>query len=120
MGGIIVAALLSLVAVMVYGIRGPDVFERLGVSLPAVVTLYFLAGIIGGAVVGLLLPLTTWRLGASLVGAVAASPLYVGAGLLLGHSDLVGGLVLAVLVGGGVGYGLWEPPGVSDPISRRD
>jgi len=42
--GLVMATLLSIVAVVVYITRGPDAFTRLGVSLPSVVALYLLAG----------------------------------------------------------------------------
>jgi len=72
--------------------------------------------------VGLLLPLTAWRWGAAVVGAVAAAPLYVGAGFLLGHSDVLTGVVLATVIGGAVGYRLWEPlaSGEADSIGPAE
>jgi hypothetical protein len=103
------ATVTSLVAVAIYAIRGPDTFARLGVTLTSTVSLYLIAGVIGGALVGTLLPMTVWRWGAAVVGILAAVPLYVGVAVLLGQSDVFSGLVAAVLVGGVVGYGLWSP-----------
>ena len=108
LAGVMVAVLISLVAVMMYVLRGPQMFERLGISLTSTIALYFVGGIIGGSLVGLLLPLATWRWGAVLVGIIAAMPVYLGAGVLLGE-DLSIGIFLAIIVGGVVGYLTWSP-----------
>jgi hypothetical protein len=108
LAGVMVAVLISLVAVMMYVLRGPQMFERLGISLTSTIALYFAGGIIGGSLVGLLLPLATWRWGAVLVGIIAAMPVYLGAGVLLGE-DLSIGIFLAIIVGGVVGYLTWSP-----------
>jgi len=107
--GLAMAVLTSLAVVIMYLVRGPGTFERLGVSLGSTIGLYLAAGVVGGAVVGFLLPLTVWRWGAVFVGMVAAVPLYWGVGLLLGESDFYAVLIPAVFIGGGVGYGLWSP-----------
>jgi hypothetical protein len=109
LAGLAMAAITSLAAVVVYRVRGPAAFEAFGTTLTSAVALYFAAGIGGGAVVGLLLPLTAWRAGAALVGALAATPLYLGVAALMLPSDLWSGAIAATLVGGIVGYGLWSP-----------
>jgi hypothetical protein len=64
----------------------------------------------------LALLLTVERSGAVVVGVIAALPVYVGAGFLLGHEDYYTGIVVAVLAGGASGYLWWEPP----PASASD
>lgn len=108
--GVAGAMVLSFIVLVIYGVRGPDTFDRLGISLGSAIGLYFVAGIIGGALLGLLLPLTVWRMGAAFVGIMVAIPLYFGAGILLGDFDFYTGIILSVIVGGIVGYGLWLPP----------
>lgn len=108
--GVTGAVLLTLVAVMIYVLKGPGVFEQIGMSLGATIGLYFAGGLIGGALLGFLFPLTVSRLGATFVGIVVVSPLYLGAAILLGDPDLLAGIIASVAVGGLVGYGLWAPP----------
>lgn len=107
--GLAMAILASLTAVLIFLLRGPSTFEHLGVSLWACIAIYIGAGTVGGAVFGLLLPLTTSRLGATCVGIIVAIPLYLGVAVLLGEVDLIAVLFPAALVGGIVGYGLWSP-----------
>lgn len=103
--GVAMALITCVVAVTLYVLRGPAAFERLGVSLTEVVAIYCLAGVLGGAIGGLLYPLTRWRGGAALLGAFAATPLYVGAALLL-SADWSTGVIAAWIVGGAVGHNL--------------
>jgi len=56
---------------------GPESFAReVGVTLPALVGMYFFGGIMGGLIVGLLLPLTRWLIRAVFIGYVAALPFF--------------------------------------------
>lgn len=108
--GLFGGVFLSLLALIIYGIRGPGVFDRLGVSLGSALALYMVAGSLGGTMLGIMLPLTVERWGAVLTGIVAAVPLYLGASILLGHEDLYSGAIAAIIVGGVVGFASWEPP----------
>jgi hypothetical protein len=112
LGGLVVGLLFSLYAVVIYAIS-PGTFDRLGISLGATVSLYLLGGVVGGTICGLLLPLTKYRSGATVLGAITALPVYLGAGVLLGGS-LSTGVLLAAIVGGAVGYRVWEPPAETD------
>lgn len=58
----------------------------------------------------MLLPLTRYRWGASIVGVFGALPAYLGAAWLIGEKAIAG-IIPAVVVGGAVGYILWFPPG---------
>ena len=63
---------------LIFIIGGPGVLDRYGVSLGEVVLVYVVGGILSGASVGLLLPLTRWKAGSALVGVVAMLPVFVG------------------------------------------
>jgi hypothetical protein len=107
--GVVLAALLSLAAIIVFAVEGAEPFRRLRTSLPIVIAVYILGGIVGGALFGLLLPLTKWRLGALGVGIAVACPVYLGASLVIQDGDIVSGLIAAICVGAIIGYGLWRP-----------
>jgi hypothetical protein len=107
--GIAGGVFFSLSALLIVALRGPSMLDRLGVSLAGLLLVYIGGGAVGGTVAGMLLPLTRRRWGAALVGSVAALPIYHGAGMLLGETDYGVSILLAVLVGGTVGYTAWEP-----------
>jgi hypothetical protein len=55
-------------------IRGPRPLERFGVSAPLAIVMYLIAGILAGAVVGILSPLARSLVGKMFVGVVAMIP----------------------------------------------
>jgi hypothetical protein len=65
------SALYILYVTGLYLLNGDSQFKKLHITFIEVVSSYLVGGIIGGAVVGLLLPLTRRRSGAILVGIVA-------------------------------------------------
>ncbi len=102
------AVFLSLWGLLVFVVGNAGAFAGGRLTLLAVVILYGLGGLVGGAAVGLALPLVRRRLGGALVGALAVFP--IGSGLAmslagfswtLGHSVVV--VSLALLVGAPVG-----------------
>ncbi|MFL5607837.1 MAG: hypothetical protein ACJ8AD_15405 [Gemmatimonadaceae bacterium] len=104
--GGIMATMFSAWVAVVYLAGGPRVFSAMGTSLHAVVLCYYVAGIAGGALVGLLLPLAGTLGGRMLVGSVAALVVGISAQTTLSgaiwHWDrttLVSTTVLAVLMG---------------------
>ena len=94
--GLFFAALYSLYVTLLYLIRGPDPFDANETTLGQVIAVYFAGGIAGGAIVGVLRPLAKWRIGAAVVGVVAAVPVFLGIAL-----SLEGGL-------SGLDRGAWE------------
>jgi ammonia channel protein AmtB len=108
--GFLGGSLFSAIALVLYSVRGEELFERLGTSLPNVLLIYHAGGAVAGLVVGLLLPLTIWRWGAVIVGILGAIPVYFGAGMVMGDLDLTLDLAVAVVVGGIVGYSWYSPP----------
>lgn len=110
LAGVAAATFTILIVAAIVGVRGGAVFERFGTTLLGASALYLGAGVVGGAVVGLLLPITVWRAGSAVVGVLAAVPLYLGIAIVLPETDMWSGLIAAVVIGGLVGYGLWSPP----------
>jgi len=71
--GLIVATAFTAIAVFVALVAGPD--PRGGPSVPSLIAFYFLAGTIGGSVVGILRPLTAHKIGAIVVGTIVTAAL---------------------------------------------
>jgi hypothetical protein len=110
-GGAFMGVFLSAIALAIVAIRGTGVLERLGhLSLGTVIATYLAGGLAGGAIFGLLLPLTTWRWGAVVVGTLVAAPFYFGIGFVLGNNDFLVGAICSVFIGGGAGAVVWTPP----------
>lgn len=66
------AALYSCYATALWLLSGPSAFERVGASFQAVIVTYLVTGLVGGAVVGLLLPWWKYFPGALVLGLVTA------------------------------------------------
>jgi len=81
--GLIFAAAYVVWAVVLLAGSGTTTFEKNGTTFPAVVALYVLGGLICGAIVGALRPLTRWKAGAAIVGIAAATPLYIAVEIML-------------------------------------
>lgn len=78
-----VAVLLSLYVCGLWLLRGDAPFQRLGVTLPAVVAAYFVGLSAAGATIGLIWPLRRSRPGAGLVAAVGAFLVYTAVGVAM-------------------------------------
>lgn len=117
--GLVFSVILSVGVGVLYWIGGPTTSHDTGWPLPSLIGLYVFGGVTGGLLLGLMLPLTTWRWGAVLVGMIVATPVYLAVGLIEYEDpiDIVAGLIVAGVVGGCVGYGLWSPP--SSPEVER-
>ena len=70
-------------ALVIFALQGTEPFEHNDVELPSVLVLYLSSGIVAGAIVGALRPLTRTKAGAMLVGVVAVTPLAFGIGTML-------------------------------------
>ena len=77
-GGLTLAVFYSLWIGLVFLIGGADTFGRLGVSPTTVIAAYVTMGVLAGAVIGLLRPLTGNGFGAFVVGYLAAVPIAAG------------------------------------------
>ena len=76
--GLAFACLYSLYVCVLYLLQGSAPFDRLGTNLWIVIGTYFFGGISAGVVVGLLQPLARWRLGAIVIGIIAAFFVFFG------------------------------------------
>lgn len=103
--GIGLAFLYSVWAVLitVFG-RGAETLASIGISLKQLIASYLGGGAIGGAVVGLAWPVTRWRLGAGVVGYVAAIPAFAMISKGLVNAREPGAFWFVVLIGSLVGF----------------
>lgn len=75
------AAVYSAYVTLLWLLRGEGPFERADTTLGKVILAYFLAGLVGGAVFGLLLPMGRNRWGAALLGFLVALPVTYALGM---------------------------------------
>lgn len=107
--GVLLSCLLSTVLVGLVLIRGSSQFERPSLSAWEIIGAYFVAGTVGGLVLGLLRPLTKNRVGAAVVGCVVGAFAYsamLGAGYGSAEVDFFWSSVLGALGGGIIAYWL--------------
>lgn len=81
MWGTYLAFALSLYAAAAYALVGPDAAAKEQIGLEGVVSVYVAGGMLGGVIIGVCRPLLRWRLGATMGGALAAIPAFVGFGV---------------------------------------
>lgn len=72
--GVLIGLLYSAVAAIIYVLSDPKQFQEVGIGLTDLVKAYIGGFAVAGAIVGLLLPLGRWAIGAALIGFVAAVP----------------------------------------------
>ena len=96
-------------AAIIFVLRGSASSAGRVPSFAGVATIYLCGGFVAGLIVGTLLPLTRWAVGAAAVGVIAAIPIYILVRLAtqgFGYwatEDIVEILLLALLVGAPVG-----------------
>jgi hypothetical protein len=95
-------------------LTGPNrPLPKYGLTPLQIVAVYYAGGIFGSSAVAVLYPIRRWFLGAFLLGAIAAAPVYLGFSFLMRGDDpasvawVIGG-VLAFFAGGGLGTQLWS------------
>jgi hypothetical protein len=112
--GLMAAGAYSAYVILLYAVGGAGPFESRGVSLPSVIGIYLLGGVMGGPIVSYLQPLARSRVGAMMLGVIAMLPLagatYLAMATASSEFLLEGVIVTAVLIGAGVGALVWEPP----------
>lgn len=99
--GVLFAGVLALwvTAVRIFG--GRSAFEELGASYPVVVLTYLGSGVVGGIIVGLLLPITRWRVGVAFVGFLVGVATFSAVGLsITGFEGWSSDDVLIAILGG--------------------
>lgn len=111
--GVLVAAFLSVVALLIFLIEGPPP-ENQEITIRQLVVIYGGGGLITGAVAGLLAPATRHWAGAMAIGIIAAIPVAALALLTLygtaqwTRTDTEVMFIWSILVGGLVGLALWH------------
>ena len=104
----------SLLACVLYALRGGRVSRGVDVTLPEVVALYLVAGVLGGSLFGALSQIAVSRWSSALVGIVVTVPVFVGSAILLDEpgisvfTTLAAIVVAAVCVGGVGGMVIWD------------
>lgn len=86
--GLAMAAIYVAYVLVLFLFRGPAPFDKLHTSLPSVVLTYIVLGPAAGAIVGFLLPLTSTRIGSTLVASIAAATVYFGIAIVASGSPL--------------------------------
>ena len=75
--GLVIATTLSVLATMIWLIKGPEAFSRNGLVLWRIVGLYYVGGVVGGAIFGVLLPIAKKSVyGGVLVAFLALMPFF--------------------------------------------
>lgn len=110
--GFLLAAFFCVIALLVFLFKGSAAFDSNHTSLGRALSTYLIAGVTGGLLVGLLLRLTKWVLGAAMVGFAGAFILWFVVGWSMNPGEPILGilkssLVLAAAFGLPLGIGLW-------------
>lgn len=112
LNGLAYAALLTMIVAAIVLLRGHQAFvERFRVTLAQIMIVYVLGGVLSGAVVGWAWPIGRWSWGSFLLGFLALLPITFAVAFLISDADewgfrIVGTLVSALVVGGGIGLAL--------------
>jgi hypothetical protein len=120
--GLSLASLFSLYVFALSIIRGSAPFDRHGISPAEVIQAYLVGGVVAGALIGLLRPLTRWGWGAALLGLIASIPIVGLIGLALhgpdpSSSEILAQAITAVLLGPSVAFMLWRQ--LQRPTNRQ-
>ena len=100
----------SVHAVALVLLRGAAAFGESGATLGQTVLAYALGGAASGMLIGLLLPLARWRIGATLLGASALVPFYVAMTVTIPGYDpwasgsMIAFMLLAAIAGAMLGW----------------
>jgi hypothetical protein len=107
--GLAYAAVYSLVAVAIFQFRDSATLASLHASLTQVIVAYVIGAVVGGALVGVLLPITRWAVGAFVLGTAGTLPFFLLVFLLIASDapwfpdQVVMALIAAMLLGGLLG-----------------
>ncbi len=111
--GLVFAAIYSLLAALLYLVRGGHAFAALGLSLWKAILLYAVGGILTGGITGLLKPFARTLVGAIFIGIAAALPASFIIMSVVGSEGPIRVIVLAaitfaVIFGTFGGYQFWS------------
>lgn len=107
------AAVYSAYVVVLWLFRGEAPFEKAETTVVEVILAYCLAGLVGGTVFGILLPLGRSRLGAAFLGFLVALPVTYALGMAVEAPDRwfshlpVVAVLSALLLGPACGLSMW-------------
>ena len=79
--GLLMATFYSVVAIAIHAAKGSGAFDEAGITLGKALAAYWIGGAVGGAVLGLAIPLARNKLGAAIVGILVAIPAFVAIGV---------------------------------------
>jgi riboflavin transporter FmnP len=112
--GLWLAAAFGLLGSFLFLLQGTVLGQPSRFSFPLVILGYFAMGLTGGVLAGLMRPLTRWRLGATLMGALIGIVVYAIATIIaVGEENfrstpgLISTFVLGTGIGGFLGYSMW-------------
>lgn len=112
--GLAFAGVISAFVLVLYVANGASNFAKLGLSVPEIILIYAIGGVLTGAVVGAMRPWTKSRLGAMVTGVAAALPASLALGLALygtpsqwHRTTLANCVIYAVIMGIVGGNVLW-------------
>lgn len=116
--GIVFAAGFSFFALVLIAVTSGEILEEQNLSVGFVLLWYWVAGVVGGTLLGLLRPLTKRRLGSTLCGSIIMLVVGLLTARMLGGAwwgengvaGLIGMLFGTTLSGALGGYFYWEPP----------
>lgn len=75
-------AFYCVVAMIMNAVSNGEAYASKGITLPQVLGVYVVCGLIGGLILGTLRPLTKTKTGATVVGVIVAVPIFMGIGVL--------------------------------------
>ena len=110
--GLGIGVLFSLYVVVAYAVTAGSILDGYGTTLPVVLATYLGGGIVGGAIVGALLPLGRRWYGAMLVGSIGLMPFYAMIEFAMFPAGrrsiyMLSTLLVAATVGSLAGLGVW-------------
>jgi hypothetical protein len=111
--GLLFATAFSAFILILSVIRGSRPFDSVGMAPTRIITIYYIAGTVAGAAVGLLRPYCRRRSGALIVGAIGGVVVYGAVGIAMyGWTNIAifGALVAGIPGGALVGQYWWKRP----------
>jgi MFS family permease len=99
----------SVIAAALFKLKDPSQVERMGMSLPQAIATYWAGAVLGGVLVGILLPMARWRVGAFVLGTLGTLPFFMLVSLLIAADapwfpdQVIMALLVSMVLGGLMG-----------------
>jgi hypothetical protein len=103
------ALVYSLIAAALFKLKDPAQVERMGMTLPQAIATYWAGAVLGGVLVGILLPMARWGVGAFVLGTLATLPFFMLVSLLIAADapwfpdQVIMALLVSMVLGGLMG-----------------